>query len=142
MEEINDAPVVSFDQALAGRVAGVQVGSSSGEPGSTANITIRGANSVNGDNSPLYVMDGFIVENFSPNIIDQSDIESINILKDASATAIYGVRGANGVIIITTKRGKSGKTKITYETRLDAKMVAKKLEVLNAYDFLEIIIRN
>ena len=138
MEEINDAPVVSFDRALAGRVAGVQVGSSSGEPGSTANITIRGANSVNGDNSPLYVMDGFIVENFSPNIIDQSDIESINILKDASATAIYGVRGANGVIIITTKRGKSGKTKITYETRLDAKMVAKKLEVLNAYDFLEL----
>lgn len=138
MDKLTEAPVVSFDQALAGRVAGVQVSGGSGEPGSGMNIVIRGGNTINGDNSPLYVMDGFIVENFNPNLIDPSDIESMNVLKDASATAIYGVRGANGVVIITTKRAKSGKTTITYDSRLDHKVVSKKLEVLGAYDFLDL----
>ena len=138
MDKITEAPVANFDEALAGRVAGVQVSSGDGEPGGGLNIVIRGGNTVNGDNSPLYVMDGFIIENFNPGLIDPSDIESMSVLKDASATAIYGVRGANGVIIITTKRAKSGKTKITYETRLDSKVVTKKLEVLGAYDFLQL----
>jgi|TARA_R110002050_G_scaffold290419_1_gene444136 TonB-linked SusC/RagA family outer membrane protein len=138
MEKLTEAPVVSFDKALAGRVAGVQVSGGSGEPGTGGDIVIRGGNTINGDNSPLYVLDGFIVENFNPNLIDPSDIESMSVLKDASATAIYGVRGANGVIIITTKRAKAGVTKITYEARLDYKEVSKKLEVLGAYDFLEL----
>lgn len=137
IEKLNEAPVASFDQALAGRVAGVQVSSGSGEPGSGLDIVIRGGNTVNGDNSPLYVLDGFIIENFSPSLIDPSDIESMSVLKDASATAIYGVRGSNGVIIITTKRAKIGKTKVTYETRIDAKEVSKTLEVLEPYDFLK-----
>lgn len=138
MDKITEAPVANFDQALAGRVAGVQVSGGSGEPGSGMNIVIRGGNTINGDNSPLYVLDGFIMDNFNPSLVDPSDIESMSVLKDASATAIYGVRGANGVVIITTKRAKSGKTKITYETRIDAKVVAKKLEVLNPYEFLKL----
>ena len=138
MDKITEAPVANFDQALAGRVAGVRVSAGSGEPGNGLDIVIRGGNTVNGDNSPLYVMDGFIIENFNPGLIDPSDIESMSVLKDASATAIYGVRGANGVVIITTKRAKSGKTKISYETRLDSKGVTKKLEVLGAYDFLKL----
>lgn len=138
MGQLTEAPVANFDEALAGRVAGVQVSATGGEPGSGMDIVIRGGNTVNGDNSPLYVMDGFIVENFDPGIIDPSDIESMSVLKDASATAIYGVRGANGVIIITTKRAKIGKTKISYETRLDVKEVSNTLEVLEPYDFLQL----
>ena len=138
MEKLTEAPVISFDKALAGRVAGVQVSGGTGEPGSGGNIVIRGANTVNGDNSPLYVLDGFIVENFNPSLIDPSDIESMNVLKDASAAAIYGVRGANGVIIITTKKAKVGKTSISYETRLDAKQVTKTLDVLDSYEFLKL----
>lgn len=138
MEKLTEAPVANFDQALAGRVAGVQVSAGGGEPGSGANIVIRGGNTVNGDNSPLYVVDGFIIDNFEPSLIDPSDIESMTILKDASATAIYGVRGANGVIIIVTKRAKLGKTKITYQTRLDIKNVTKTLDVLEPYEFLKL----
>ncbi|MFB9058252.1 SusC/RagA family TonB-linked outer membrane protein [Mariniflexile ostreae] len=138
MDKLTEAPVANFDEALAGRVAGVQVSSGGGEPGSGMNIVIRGGNTVNGDNSPLYVMDGFIMENFDPGIVDPSDIETMSVLKDASATAIYGVRGANGVIIITTKRAKTGKTKISYETRLDVKNVSNTLDVLEPYDFLKL----
>lgn len=138
MEKITEAPVVSFDKALAGRVAGVQVSGGTGEPGSGGDIVIRGGNTINGDNSPLYVLDGFIVENFNPSLIDPSDIESMNVLKDASATAIYGVRGANGVVIITTKQAKLGKTSISYETRLDSKVVTKTLDILDSYEFLNL----
>ncbi|MBP8791795.1 MAG: TonB-dependent receptor [Lutibacter sp.] len=138
MEKLTEAPVANFDQALAGRVAGVQVSGGSGQPGAAATIVIRGGNTINGDNSPLYVMDGFIMENFEPSMIDPSDIESMTVLKDASATAIYGVRGANGVIIITSKRAKSGKTRISYETRLDISNVTKTLDVLEPYDFLKL----
>lgn len=138
MDKINEAPVVNFDQALAGRVSGVQVSTDSGEPGSTATIVIRGGNTINGDNSPLYVVDGFIVDNFNPGLVDPSDIENMTVLKDASATAIYGVRGANGVIIITTKRAKEGKTKVTYQARMDVSNVSKTLDVLEPYDFLKL----
>jgi TonB-linked SusC/RagA family outer membrane protein len=138
VDKIGEAPVANFDQALGGRVSGVQVVTASGEPGSQATIRVRGSNSVNGDNSPLYVVDGFIFEDFNPGLIDQSDIESINILKDASATAIYGVRGSNGVIIITTKRAKVGKTKISYEGRMDVNEVSNTLPMLNAYEFIKL----
>lgn len=138
MDKLTEAPVANFDEALAGRVAGVQVSSGGGEPGAGMDIVIRGGNTVNGDNSPLYVMDGFIMENFDTGMVDPSDIESMTVLKDASATAIYGVRGANGVIIITTKRAKTGKTRISYESRLDVKNVSKTLDVLEPYEFLKL----
>lgn len=138
MDKLVEAPVANFDQALAGRVTGVQVSTGSGEPGQSSQIVIRGGNTVNGDNSPLYVIDGFIIEDFNPGLLDPTDIQNIDILKDASATAIYGARGANGVIIITTKQAKSGKTKITYETRLDIKQVSKTIPVLSAYEFVKL----
>ncbi|MBJ6368079.1 SusC/RagA family TonB-linked outer membrane protein [Snuella sedimenti] len=138
MDKLIEAPVANFDQALAGRVTGVQVGSGSGEPGAGMELTIRGGNTINGDNSPLYVIDGFIVEDFNPGILNSSDIQSIDILKDASATAIYGARGANGVFLITTRQSKIGKTKVTYETRVDVKNVANTLEVLSAYEAVKL----
>ncbi|MBV5343052.1 TonB-dependent receptor plug domain-containing protein, partial [bacterium] len=103
--DITKAPVADFGQALAGRVAGVVVSSAEGMPGGEMNIVIRGNNSLTQDNSPLYVVDGFPFENFNSGSLNPNDIESIDILKDASSTAIYGARGANGVIIITTKKG-------------------------------------
>lgn len=95
MEELNKTPVASFDQALGGRVAGVQVVSGDGRPGSAANIVIRGSNTVsdNSDGSPLYVIDGFATDDPNAAAYNPSDIESMDILKDASATAIYGARG-------------------------------------------------
>ena len=106
-------PVSSFDQTLGGRLAGVNVSSNEGMPGGTMNIVIRGNNSLTQENSPLYVIDGFPVEDASiAGSINPSDIASIDVLKDASATAIYGARGANGVIIITTKNGQIGKPKV------------------------------
>lgn len=137
VDELQRAPVANFDQALAGRVTGVQVSASSGEPGEGLNVLIRGGNTINGDNSPLYVLDGFIIDDFNPGIIDPSDIQSIDVLKDASATAIYGARGANGVVLITTKQSKLGKTIVSYEKRIDIKNVSKTIDVLDAYEFIK-----
>ena len=106
-EEMQKAPVRSFDEALAGRVAGVQVTSSEGEPGSSVNIIVRGQNSLTQDSSPLYVVDGFPLESFNASSLNPSDIVSIDVLKDASAS-IYGSKAANGVILITTKQAKKG----------------------------------
>lgn len=131
------APVPSFDQALAGRIAGVQVTASDGQPGSSINIVIRGANSVSQSNSPLYVIDGFPIENPNNNTINPDDIESIDVLKDASATAIYGARGANGVIIITTKKGKSGDPVVTYNGYYGSQTVAHKVPVMSPSDFIK-----
>ena len=102
IKEMQKAAVPTFDESLAGRVAGVNVVASDGTPGVDASIIIRGANSITQSNSPLYVIDGFPVESSLSSVVDPSDIESMEILKDASATAIYGARGANGVILITT----------------------------------------
>ena len=109
MVELQKAPVRSFEEALGGRVAGVQVSSSDGQPGSPVSIVIRGNNSLTQDNSPLYVIDGVPVENPNNNAVNPSDIESIEVLKDAASAAIYGSRGASGVILITTKSGKIDK---------------------------------
>ena len=114
--DILQTPVVSFDQALAGRIAGVQVSSNEGMPGSAFNIVIRGGNSITQDNSPLFVIDGFPVEDADAASLNPNDIESMNFLKDASATAVFGVRGANGVVIVTTKRGKAGKLTVNFKT--------------------------
>ena len=139
MEEMLKASVPSFDQALAGRVAGVNVSSGEGMPGGEMNIVIRGSNSVTQDNSPLYVVDGFPVEDASiASSINPNDIESLDILKDASATAIYGSRGANGVVIITTKKGAVGAPQITYDGSVGVQHVSRTLPMLSAYDFVKL----
>lgn len=131
------APVISIDQALAGRVAGVQVSSSDGQPGSPVSIVIRGANSITQDNSPLYVVDGFPVEGFNLNTFNPQDIESIDVLKDASSTALYGARGANGVVMITTKKGKVGSPVTTFTTTQSFSKNVKTMQLMNSYDFLK-----
>lgn len=138
----------SLDNVLGGAVAGLDATSSSGQPGSSINIRIRGGNSINGGNEPLYVIDGVLIYNANSatdtgqdvsgaNVnplasINPSDIESIEVLKDVSASAIYGSRGANGVIIVTTKNGKRGGVKVDYGYSIGISSVRKKLDLLNA----------
>ncbi|WP_017258872.1 TonB-dependent receptor [Pedobacter arcticus] len=138
MKDLEKAPVRSFEEALAGRVAGVEVSSPDGQPGSASSIVIRGNNSITQDNSPLYVIDGFPLEDVDNNTLNPADIESIEILKDASATAIYGARGANGVIIITTKRGKVGEPVINYNGYYGVQKVIKEIKLMEAYDFVKL----
>ncbi len=130
-----DQPVNRLDQVLQGRAAGVQVTNAAGSPGGSVRIRIRGANSINGDNGPLYVVDGFVGAEFFS--INPDDIESVQVLKDASATAIYGSRGSNGVIIVTTKKGSKGGLKVNFTSRFSSSQVIKKLDLLNAGDFAE-----
>ncbi|SDF83465.1 TonB-dependent receptor [Chitinophaga filiformis] len=130
-----DQPVNRLDQVLQGRAAGVQVTNAAGSPGGAVRIRIRGGNSINGDNGPLYVVDGFVGAEFFA--INPDDIESVQVLKDASATAIFGSRGANGVIIITTKKGNKGGLKVNFTSRLSTASVIKKMDLLNAADFAE-----
>ena len=150
-----NAPVPTLDGALGGQVAGLAVTASSGQPGADSHIRIRGGNSVNASNEPLYVVDGFIyfkdAANSSTGIgaidgsinplatINPNDIESIEVLKDVSATAIYGSRGANGVIIVTTKKGKigEGKTNVNYTYTLGVSSIAKKLNLLTASEWAQ-----
>lgn len=139
MKDFAKAPVKSFDEALAGRVAGVQVQSSDGQPGAVANIIIRGAGSITQDNSPLYVVDGFPSESSNANSISPSDIESIDVLKDASATAIYGARGANGVVLITTKKGKTGPPQVVYNAYYGIQKVPEKVKLMDAYEFVRYV---
>lgn len=158
----------SVDQMMQGKVAGVQITQTSGAPGGNVNVLIRGISSITGGNSPLYVVDGYAIgtggggsdlSTFAANsysasniasssgtnrvnpltTINPSDIESIQVLKDASATAIYGSRGANGVVIITTKRGKSGKPQISFEHSTGIQQLAKKLDLLSARDYAEYV---
>ncbi len=138
MGDLNKAPVVSFDDALGGRVAGVQVTSTEGQPGVGSAIVIRGGNSLTQDNSPLYVIDGFPIEGEANNLINPAEIASMEILKDASATAIYGARGANGVIIITTKRGKVGDPRINYNAYYGFQSITNKIPVMNPYEFVKL----
>lgn len=133
---INAFPTNSVLQALQGRAAGVQVQQNSGGPGDAVSIRIRGTNSIMGDNEPLYVVDGFPLSG-NPTILSNADIESVEVLKDASATAIYGSRGANGVVLITTKRGKAGTTKVDVETSYSVQSLRKKLEFMNAKEYAQ-----
>ncbi|MEM6643302.1 MAG: TonB-dependent receptor [Bacteroidota bacterium] len=136
-EDLVVAPTPNFDQALAGRIAGVSVTASDGTPGSNANIVIRGGNSITGDNSPLYVIDGVPLQDFDPASLNTNDIKSFDVLKDASATAIYGSRGANGVILITTKSGRSdGKTEVTLDVSQGFQYAPTRLEVMNPYQYV------
>ncbi|WP_273275547.1 SusC/RagA family TonB-linked outer membrane protein [Maribacter polysiphoniae] len=166
MDDVGQPSIASFDQMLQGKVAGVQISQTSGAPGGNVNILVRGMSSITGGNEPLYVVDGFpiggggssdfssyggnlysserIANNTQQRInplgsINPSDIESIDILKDASATAIYGSRGANGVVIITTKRGKVGQSEISVEVSLGMQSVANKLDMLNSQEYAEYV---
>ena len=139
MEGLLKTPASSFDQTLVGRIAGVNVSSGEGGPGGTMNIVIRGNNSLTQDNSPLYVIDGFPVEDPAiASTISPSDTESIEVLKDASATAIYGARGANGVVIITTKKGKVGKPQLKYEGSFGVQKVSNTIPMMDAYEFVKL----
>ncbi|MBW8682845.1 TonB-dependent receptor [Chitinophaga rhizophila] len=133
--DFRDAPVNRLDQVLQGRAAGVQVTNAAGSPGGSVRIRIRGSNSINGSNEPLYVVDGFVGAEFFA--INPDDIADIQILKDAAATAIYGSRGANGVVLVTTRKGSRNQLKVNFTTRLSAASVIKKLDLLNAADFAE-----
>jgi TonB-dependent starch-binding outer membrane protein SusC len=144
VKEMKKVAVTSLDQALQGRAAGVQITQNSGAPGGSTTIRIRGGNSIQGDNEPLYVIDGVPFKNdgvsngSSFNVLstlNPGDIESVTILKDASSTAIYGSRGANGVVIITTKRGKAGAPNLTFETYYGVQKVRRKYPVLNTREY-------
>ncbi|MDF7812897.1 TonB-dependent receptor [Hymenobacter sp. YC55] len=134
--QIKDIPVNSAAEALTGRLAGVQLTPSEGQPGSDVQIRVRGGGSITQDNSPLYVVDGVQVEN-ALQVISPQDIQSVDVLKDAAATAIYGARGANGVVIITTKGGREGKTTVTYNGFAGFRRITKTLDVLQPADYVD-----
>jgi len=166
-EDMNQPSASSFDQMLQGKVAGVQISQSTGSPGGNVNVMVRGISSITGGTQPLYVIDGFpismdsggsnmlsfgnstytsagMVNNIQSRInplsaINPSDIESVEILKDASSTAIYGSRGANGVIIITTKRGKSEKSQISFDASYGVQGIAHKLDMMNAQEYAQYV---
>lgn len=126
-------PVTSAAVALQGKVSGVQVTTVDGQPGADVNIRVRGGTSVTQSNEPLYIVDGFQVDNI--NDIPPTDIASIDILKDASLTAIYGAKGGNGVVVVTTKSAKEGKVQVSFNGDLKISHLSKKLDLMNARDF-------
>lgn len=135
-KQLKDVPVSSAAEALTGRLAGVQVTTTEGQPGAEVQIRVRGGGSLTQDNSPLYIVDGIQVEN-ALSLLSPQEIQSIDVLKDAASTAIYGARGANGVVLITTKGGKEMKTQISYNGYAGVRQVTKTLDVLNPYDFVQ-----
>ena len=144
--QLNERPPTSLNQALAGRMPGVQVNTNSGRPGGQTNVRIRGFSSILATSNPLYVVDGVALpigsQSSNSNAIDfinPSDIASVEVLKDASATAIYGARGANGVILVSTKRGSRNGGKITYDMDLSVPTIGpNRIEMLNAQEFLDV----
>ena len=143
-EAIKKSVVTSVDQVLQGHAAGVQVQANSGMPGGSSSIRIRGINSLNASNEPIFVIDGVIIDGSTGSgsdnalaSINPSDIVSMDVLKDASATAIYGARAANGVIMITTKRGQKGEAQITYDGYIGWQEMPKKLDMLNLREYAE-----
>lgn len=140
--ELTQTPVANVAQGLQARVSGIQINQNSGAPGGNVSVRIRGTNSITGTSEPLYIVDGIQISNgggitdVSPlSTINPNDIESVEVLKDASASAIYGARAANGVVLITTKRGKNGATRVTFDSYYGVQKVAKTLPTLNAAEF-------
>jgi TonB-linked SusC/RagA family outer membrane protein len=148
-EKLEERPILRVDQALVGTLAGVQVQQNTGLPGRGFNVQVRGNGSITANNQPLYVIDGFPLEGTSQNgngnfatgspldNINPNDIQSIEVLKDAAAAAIYGSRAANGVVLVTTKRGKTGKPQITFNTYAGISQMAKKLDLLSSEEWVE-----
>ena len=136
-EEVKLQPVGSLDKLLQGKVPGLLSQSQSGQPGTAADVTIRGKGSINGSNAPLYIIDGVQVSTADFATLNPADIESYNVLKDASSTSIYGSRGANGVIVITTKRGSAGKTNVNYDFQYGfSALPDNKLRLMNSTEKL------
>ncbi|SFU39045.1 TonB-linked outer membrane protein, SusC/RagA family [Pustulibacterium marinum] len=135
-EDLNAFPVQNTLQGIQGKAAGVDISSNS-RPGQIGSIRIRGSRSISGGNSPLYVVDGVPLQSGGLEMLNPSDIESIEILKDASATAIYGSRGANGVVLVSTKKGKEGRTQINFDTSVTFENIHNRADYWNAGDFLE-----
>lgn len=133
--EVNAFPATNVLQSLNGRAAGVQVSQTTGAPGAGLNVRIRGTNSIQGGNEPLYVVDGFPIFGNNPTVLNNMDVESIEILKDASATAIYGSRGANGVVLITTKQGREGDTRVDVDFSYSEQTLRKQLDLMNAQEY-------
>ena len=143
--ELTQTPVANVAQGLQSRVSGIQINQNSGAPGGNISVRIRGTNSISGTSEPLYIIDGIQISNsggirdVSPlSTINPNDIESVEVLKDASASAIYGARAANGVVLITTKRGKSGATRVTFDSYYGIQKVTKTLPTLNAAEFTQL----
>lgn len=136
-DELETATSQSIEQALQGRAAGVQVSTTSAAPGGSSNIRVRGTNSLLSDGNPLYIIDGFPVESSDMNSFNVDNIASVEILKDASSTAIYGSRGANGVILITTKKGTTAKPKFDFNANLGFQDIYRKVELMNGQEFAE-----
>jgi len=144
--QLQERPAASVNEALSGRIAGVQVTTNSGRPGGATRIRIRGFSSINSSNNPLYVVDGVYIpignQTLNSNSIDYinpNDIASVEVLKDASGTAIYGARGANGVVLITTKRGTNGPAKVTYDGNFSVPTIGpKRVHMLNAQQYLDL----
>ena len=134
-ETLAAVPVASATEALQGKMAGVQITTTEGSPDAEMKIRVRGGGSITGDNTPLFIVDGFPVESISD--IPASDIEDMTVLKDASSTAIYGSRGANGVILVTTKSGKEGKVSVSYNAYYSWKQMTKTLNTLSASDYVK-----
>lgn len=144
-EAISKSVVTSIDQVLQGRAAGVQIQANSGTPGASSSIRIRGINSLNATNQPIFVIDGVVIDSATDDetsnplsTINPSDIETMDVLKDASAAAIYGSRASNGVIMITTKKGKAGHATVTYDGYVGWQEMAKQLEMLNLSEYAEL----
>ena len=142
VEDLETIPQVSIDQMIQGRAAGVSVTTNSGQPGAAVSVRIRGVNSISGSSEPLYIIDGVPVSGESQpggssplNTINQNDIENISVLKDASATAIYGSRGSNGVVIITTKQGKKGKAKVSINSFIGIQEPTNLIDVMNLQQY-------
>jgi TonB-dependent starch-binding outer membrane protein SusC len=134
-KQLKDFPLSSAAEALQGKLAGVQLISSDGAPGAEILVRVRGGGSITQDNSPLYIVDGVQVEN-ALSVLSPQDIASVDVLKDASTTAIYGARGANGVVIITTKGGRSGKTQVSYSGSIGNRQLTEFQDVMKPYDFV------
>ena len=130
-------PVSSAAEALTGKIAGVQVTTTDGQPGADINIRVRGATSVTQSNEPLYIVDGFQVANI--NDIPPTDIASIDVLKDASLTAIYGAKGGNGVVIVTTKSAQAGKVQVSFNGRLSVSSLSRSLDIMNSGQFVDLM---
>jgi TonB-linked SusC/RagA family outer membrane protein len=136
--ELEDLPITRVEQTLQGRVSGVTIAANSGQPGSSSTIRVRGITTL-GNNEPLWVVDGIVIDSGGIGFLNQSDIESVEVLKDAASQAIYGARAATGVILITTKKGKSGKLSINYNGYTGVSSAARKLDLLNANQYATLL---
>jgi TonB-dependent starch-binding outer membrane protein SusC len=135
-KDVADFPVSSVAEALAGKLAGVAVNTTEGAPGATINVTVRGGTSITQDNSPLFIVDGFPMDN-ALTVLSPNEIQSIDVLKDVASTSIYGSRGANGVFIITTKSGRKGRTIVSFDSYAGVRKITNYLQMMKPYDYVQ-----